>query len=431
MAMYIDQLFMKAHAKQLKGNYAAAAKLYRDLLRINPNHLDANYLLGTLLAERGQIDEARQYLEKAAGINPGSPYIKVNLGNIYKLQGDIENSKRCFSEAITLKDDLPHAHFGLGSILDYFENDLDAACQEYQKALDLSPNDPMILQAIGKTLAKSGKETAFDYFSKALALNPNIKEIHKDIGLAALNFGQSAKAAKHLKIAQMEDPQDVKVSYFLCVAEGREPEAELKRIYVQTEFDQFARGFDSYLINKLEYTAPSEIIAFLSDALSHEFHFNKAIDLGCGTGLLGMALRNHVDYLAGVDLSAKMVDIARGRGCYDELLVGDISTHLRNCSDVFDLFTASDVIIYIGSLDELFIEVTARAAQNALFVFSTESCEGDGFFLQETGRYAHSRSYIHAVAAKNNGTVLNIKQIQLRKERNNWIMGDLFLIQLK
>lgn len=57
--------------------------------------------------------------------------------------------------------------------------------------------------------------------------------------------------------------------------------------------------------------------------------WQRCIDLGCGTGLMGPLLRPHVGHLAGVDLSAGMVDKARQRGCYDELAVGELAHHLQ------------------------------------------------------------------------------------------------------
>jgi predicted TPR repeat methyltransferase len=46
-------------------------------------------------------------------------------------------------------------------------------------------------------------------------------------------------------------------------------------------------------------------------------HWQLAVDLGCGTGLMGPLLRSHVSVLEGVDLSTAMVEKARERGCYD------------------------------------------------------------------------------------------------------------------
>ena len=43
------------------------------------------------------------------------------------------------------------------------------------------------------------------------------------------------------------------------------------------------------------------------------------MDAGCGTGLCGPMFRNISSYLAGIDLSQRMIDRARAREVYDSL----------------------------------------------------------------------------------------------------------------
>ena len=68
--MSIDALFQKAHEKHRQKKFEAAAKLYREVLGFQPDHLDANYLLGTVYAETGRGAEAEPYLVKAAELDP-------------------------------------------------------------------------------------------------------------------------------------------------------------------------------------------------------------------------------------------------------------------------------------------------------------------------------------------------------------------------
>lgn len=58
----------------------------------------------------------------------------------------------------------------------------------------------------------------------------------------------------------------------------------------------------------------------------------RCVDLGCGTGLMGPLLRPHTQQLAGVDLSAGMVQKARERGCYDELAVDELVQFLEGAA---------------------------------------------------------------------------------------------------
>ena len=87
-------------------------------------------------------------------------------------------------------------------------------------------------------------------------------------------------------------------------------------------------------------------------------HFAHALDLGCGTGLAGVAFRDCVERLEGIDLSPGMVAEARAKGIYDALHVGEVVAHLKAATDrQFDLILAADVLVYVGDLAPLFLEV--------------------------------------------------------------------------
>ena len=49
----------------------------------------------------------------------------------------------------------------------------------------------------------------------------------------------------------------------------------------------------------------------------------RVLELGCGTGLCAALFRSAAARLVGVDVSARMLERARARGLYDELLLGD------------------------------------------------------------------------------------------------------------
>ena len=59
--------------------------------------------------------------------------------------------------------------------------------------------------------------------------------------------------------------------------------------FVETLFDQYAEKFDDALVKTLDYRVPE----FLAEAIAAQGRekFGLAIDLGCGTGLMGERLR--------------------------------------------------------------------------------------------------------------------------------------------
>ena len=89
-------------------------------------------------------------------------------------------------------------------------------------------------------------------------------------------------------------------------------------------FDQYAEKFDEHLVSSLQYRTPQLLMDTLLDVVSVTSGHNaappqwqRAADLGCGTGLMGPLLRKHVIVLEGADLSTAMINKAREKGCYD------------------------------------------------------------------------------------------------------------------
>jgi len=155
------------------------------------------------------------------------------------------------------------------------------------------------------------------------------------------------------------------------------------------------------------------------------------LDLGCGTGLGGQAFRELVQTIDGVDLSKKMIAVAETKKCYRQLTAGNIATFLKTTQACYDFYLAADVFAYVGELTETLTLLRQRAHKDVLFCFSTENWSGDGFFLQQTGRFAHSPAYIEEVARSTGWTVAARETTSLRKEKGSWVSGDLWFLRLR
>ena len=92
-------------------------------------------------------------------------------------------------------------------------------------------------------------------------------------------------------------------------------------------FDGFAPHFEAKLQGQLGYRTPEKLLELLRRHRPPEKRFAHAVDLGCGTGLMGPLLRPLTDRLDGVDLSPRMLEAARAKGVYDSLAVAEIVGH--------------------------------------------------------------------------------------------------------
>ena len=106
------------------------------------------------------------------------------------------------------------------------------------------------------------------------------------------------------------------------------------------------------MINDLDYKIPKEIKnLLLKNSLNP---LGSVLDLGCGTGLVGLEINKNCNYIEGIDLSTNMINKARQKNIYDKLVETEIIDYLTNNSLKFDYFIAADVFIYIGDLYKVF-----------------------------------------------------------------------------
>ena len=99
----------------------------------------AEYNLGILLKEQGDIEGARAAYQRAidSGHLDAAPMAAFNLGVLLKEQGDIEGARAAYQRAIDSghPDAAPMAAFNLGILLEE-QGDIEGARAAYQRAID-------------------------------------------------------------------------------------------------------------------------------------------------------------------------------------------------------------------------------------------------------------------------------------------------------
>jgi predicted TPR repeat methyltransferase len=198
--------------------------------------------------------------------------------------------------------------------------------------------------------------------------------------------------------------------------------------YVTNLFDQYAGRFDRELVESLRYNAPALLRAAL-DRIAGERRYPRVLDLGCGTGLMGEAIRDRVDELVGIDLSKNMVAVASRKKIYDRLIVGDLMESLAAETASFDLILAADVFVYLPDLKPVFAAVAGKLAANGLFGFTVETHDQEGAILRETLRFAHSEEHLRIAAKTAALEILLIERVSTRRERNIPVEGLLALLR--
>lgn len=223
-------------------------------------------------------------------------------------------------------------------------------------------------------------------------------------------------------------PDDPEARHMIGILSGATPETA-DPAYVARLFDAFADTFDDKLTNWLEYQAPQHVAAMTRSILGEGRIAARAVDLGCGTGLLGPLVKSFVTLLDGVDLSPRMLEKARTRKTYESLHEADAVAFLARHPASYDLALAADVLNYIGALDDLFRAVKSALRPGGLLVATVEKADGFGFVGTKSGRYAHGEPYVRTVAADAGLILRSIEPVALRKESNRPVAGYCLALQ--
>ena len=379
-----------------------------------------------ILFSQGRVQKVIDKIQVLNTDYPNIPLLFNMLGVCHKKLGNIALATKMLDNAISLNPNYAEAHYNLGVILKQ-DGHLNTAVECYKRAIALFPDYADAYNNLGNTFRELGqKDDAIKCYKNVIAINPNYAQAHFNLGSILRDLGKLEAAKKSFESVLKINPDYVEAKHLLNGLIGYTSNTP-PREYVEKLFNGFAERFNDSLINKLEYTLPSLVNEKIFKLSNGEI-FNKAVDLGCGTGLSGQGLKLLSSNLTGIDLSVNMIAKAKELNIYDSLIVGDIVEVLSSSKDKYDLLIALDVLIYIGEVKAFFKAVRSCCNKNAFFIFSVEVKIGDGYSLLKTARYSHSESYVLNNASKG-FNLIESQEIKLRKEKEGWILGKIYFFQ--
>lgn len=283
-----------------------------------------------------------------------------------------------------------------------------------------------------RSLSESGDfVAAADLMSQALELAPEWTAGWDLLGMYHEKAGEISGAISAWRHLEALDDEGIFGARLKLAVHGAGSAGEGTAVsYVEALFDQYAPKFETALVGKLGYQVPDLLDKLLSAAMTETgiAHFAKALDLGCGTGLMGERLRSRVDYLEGIDLSAAMIAETARKGIYDHLEKAELVRFLQAHTADADLITAADVFIYCGALPPVLAAVVPAMKLGGLLAFSLEAHEGEEpVFLRTSLRYAHGIAATREALEDAGLQTLRFELATLRQDRGAPIKGMLIV----
>ena len=413
--------------------HAEAVETFRQLSQRHPDCSAALVGLGSAQLALGQNSEAESSLLQALRLDRSNANAYYNLGLVLRAQERQEPAAESLAMAIKLQPDFKQAYYHLGLALQ--GNNLHQAAEEaFHKALELDNGNPLILLSLADTMAALGNtESALDLCRQVITADPQNGNAHCSLGLHLCSRGDLPGAVESLRRAQALGTNSPTLLHMLAALEGETPKTANPG-YVTEVFDGYAARFDKHLVEGLGYDSPSHLLQLARQYNPATAQCWRVLDLGCGTGLCGVAFAPCSTELVGVDLSGKMLDKARERNIYQRLVQADLLGMMQGEATAdYDLVIAADVFVYIGDLAEIHEQARRLLVPGGLFLYSVESSDAllddetgtpdSDYRLLLSGRYAHAASYLRRLAADNSLRVMALESRTLRMENKAPITG--------
>ena len=294
------------------------------------------------------------------------------------------------------------------------------------------PPNATALWARALALERAGAvEDALECCETVLTLEPSSAQAQLTKGSLHVLRNERMTAMGCFRRATKLAPNWAAAHHLLASVGGKGFESPL-RAEVAELFDTYADQFDKHLIEELSYSGhevlPTEV-GRIAGQTKAEWNI---IDLGCGTGLCGPALRPFARRLVGVDVSPKMIARGKQKGVYDELYVADLVYALATTRQTsVECLVAADVLGYLGDLSVVFEEGARVLNPGGFFVFSVEVKTGPGdYSLNPSRRFSYSERYLRETANTFGFEIERLATYALRREQQQPVSAFVVVMRL-
>lgn len=431
---YIAQL--KSIEQQINQNQLQDAATQLNRLAKTSSHDPRIFLLGSRLAEAaGNPEGMLQAARKACQLAPDWPTASIYLAGVLAGRGDAEEAIVMAAQALHQASNDIELLIQAAAVAQRLSLHVQTL-QWLRQAEQIKPGDVGIRYKIGLTLIASGDPAgAVDVFTELLQQQPTNAALLSARVQACLGAKQTEQAILDSEVLVALEPDNEVHPFYLALARGETPATQPAALVVGL-FDGFAARYDKHWVGQLKYTLPKDVAQMIIQW--HPDRKVDVLDLGCGTGLLGLFLGPIEGVLVGADLSLPMMEQASRHGVYASFHQVNVLDALQATpANHYDVITALDVLNYVGSLEPVMANALRILTPGGRFVFSCEAGAEiktrskakakvqPGYALPATLRYTHLRSYVQRLLDEAGFEDVVLEDRVLRTEAEEPVQGFL------
>jgi len=233
---HIDALLLSAQLLDSLGQYELAVETYKQIPPDSSDYHAAEMGRAEALRRAAKPDAAIEVLEQLSKVHPTLPMIHSALGDLLRQEENYEQAVKSYDQALEFTEEGANAQwfilYARGISHERLKN-WEQAEADFRKALDLNPNQPLVLNYLGYSLVEKQVklDEALTMIENAVAARPDSGYIVDSLGWVLYRLGRYEEAVGHMEKAVELMPVDPVVNDHLgdvYWAVGREREAEFQ-----------------------------------------------------------------------------------------------------------------------------------------------------------------------------------------------------------
>ncbi len=185
---------------------------FEKIVVLQPKSVEDHMVLGSLYTVKHQQAKAEEQYKIAQSIEPESEEVILNLARVYVESGDIERAAKLI-QAVPESDRTARMEFTLGAAYDQLKRPKDAIAA-YKRAVDLEPGDVPSMNALGQALLSDNQfDAAMKEYKDIAAADPEDAGALVKIAEIQRRQGKYEDALATIRQARKKDPENLEAGY--------------------------------------------------------------------------------------------------------------------------------------------------------------------------------------------------------------------------
>jgi tetratricopeptide (TPR) repeat protein len=267
----VSDALNKAIQYHQNGNTQEAERIYTEILKADPSNINCLYLMGLIYYQKGKLDHAVDFANKALSIRPAFDIYKT-LADIYIDKREFDNAIVALEKAVQFDPDYVEGYFNIGFILQS-QNQLAESIEYYKKAISIKPDYSRAYDNLGAIYLDMGDlKESLAYYEKSMYFNPNNSDVYFNIANIFRSANDPVQAIEFYQKSLQLKPNDGECYLKLGVSfiMNSQPDQAIEALKKAMSFD----------FNKAEvYHHLANVYFDKEDYQQAKEYFNKSIEL--------------------------------------------------------------------------------------------------------------------------------------------------------